>query len=217
MLNLIKSAYLAIKNNNISYLHDIWNLVWLPIIYISNVNLLINYTYYNETIFICIFVTYIILDFLWIYTLPFSVKTPEIILLHHMLCYIGLLYLYYLPIVNFSLVLIKDNMTLLEIINLLNIKYVIYIATLTEGTTFLRILRNRTTGIVYTTLDIMFIMSWIIIRLFVGPMITIILLINVLKKYNGILCMLSILSTLLNCMSFYWTYQLFDSTKKQIF
>ncbi len=175
--------------------HDIWNIIWLPIVFCTNIYLLFNWNINIELYFISIFLLYLVSDFIWLIIKPYSVVNPNIIYFHHLISIIGTIII---PQLDYEL------------------KYLICLATLTEINTWIRLIRNRTSGKLNIILDLLFLVSWIIIRLVIGPYVSSIIFKRCLIEYNKINVTLFIVSCLLNILTLLWTYQLINGIINKI-
>ena len=172
--------------------HDMWNIIWLPIVFSTNIYLLFNLNIYSEEIFVNVFLLYLVLDMLWLIVKSCSVVNPRLICAHHIVSIIGVILIPYLDY---------------------DTKYMICLATLTEINTWIRLIRNKTTGYINFTLDILFIISWIVIRCVIGPMISV----KIYYMCNNIVySTIFVVSVLLNALTAYWTILLFEAVKNKI-
>jgi hypothetical protein len=70
--------------------HDIFNLLVIPFIILSNLLFLFfpgsNFYFWNE---FCCFIFYLVIDTFWLILRPRSVPSPKVIILHHLICFVG--------------------------------------------------------------------------------------------------------------------------------
>lgn len=175
--------------------HDKWNIVWLPIVFLTNIYMLFNWTPLNEQFFIIIFLLYLITDLIWLIIKPCSVANPAVIYLHHMVSIIGVIII---PQLDEEL------------------RHIIFISTLTEINTWVRLIRNNTTGYINFALDILFLLSWLIIRCIIGPYISILIWNKWNKHNNDTYKIMFNTSIVLNTLTAVWTYQLVRTVKIKI-
>jgi hypothetical protein len=127
------------------YTHDIFNLLSIPVILTSNIYLLNNFNPYNLSVYIYIFVLYIFLDTLWLILKPQSVASPGTIIVHHIISIIGLVLTLQL---DFHFAILGTFGGLIEF-----------------NTLFLILRRNLRYPIIGDILNILFYISWVVIRL----------------------------------------------------
>lgn len=175
--------------------HDLWNVIWLPIVFMTNLYVLYLNPNADELPFVKVFVIYLILDFIYIFVKPESVSNPKVILLHHIVSIVGACLI---PMAN-------DE-----------VKRAICTATLVEINTWFRMLKRFLQE--YTLyLDILFLISWAIIRLYLGPYVQVLLAKECLKSVGPINVMLFSMGLILNALSVQWTIDLIKVTKKRYF
>ena len=179
-----------------NYRHDIWNVVWLPIVFGLNLYfLLVDFSEPTERLFVSVFLLYLILDFIWIWVKPCSVSAPKTILGHHIVSIIGVALI---PYINNA------------------VKYAICSTTLVEMNTWFRMLKKVLPNYTFE-LDILFIVSWVIIRCLLGPYVQFILWLECKNTYNMINNTLFLVGLILNGLSVKWTFDLIDNVKKRYF
>ncbi len=180
-------------NLELSNKHDIWNILWLPIVFQINLYyLFVDYSKEIENIFVNVFLIYLTLDFIWIILKPCSVSAPKIILLHH--------------IVTISGVALIPSVSG-------NIKYVICLTTLVEINTWIRILKHFITkyiskSFLLSILDTIFITSWILLRCILGPYVQFLLGMECYYNINFINLSLYFIGLVLNTLSLKWSYNI---------
>ncbi len=172
--------------------HDLWNIILLPIVFITNIYLLFNWCSHNLDVFCFIFKTYLVLDLIWLILLPQSVMNPKIIYFHHFISIMG--------------VIVIPRLSL-ELSN------IICLTTLTEINTWIRLIRNRTTDFCNLILDLLFVITWFIIRVMIGPYVFIVICKTCFIEPNTINILLVFISFGLNVLTAIWTYQLFKNLK----
>lgn len=176
--------------------HDIWNVIWLPIVFGCNLYfLLIDWGKEMEIVFINVFLVYLILDFIWIWLKPGSVSSPKIILAHHVVTILGVSFI---PTVNET------------------VKCAICSASLVEINTWLRISKKFIKEY-HLQIDILFVVSWVIIRCLLGPYVQLLLLSECRKNINTANAALFLSGFVLNSLSVKWTFDLVEVMKKRYF
>ncbi len=174
--------------------HDIWNIIWLPIIVIININLLATWSTFIEYLFTYVFLLYLGTDFIWLLIKPSSVTSPKVILFHHIVTIIGI-----------STIPYVDH----------EMKKIICTASLVELNTWIRLLKNLYKE--YILFDMLFIISWIVIRCIIGPLMLVTIAQRCEKDMSWINIMLTLISLILNCLSVIWTFTLVKTIKKRYF
>ena len=178
-----------------SIIHNNWNLIWLPIVFTVNIYLLCNWNTDNLSVFIIVFLTYLVLDFAWIFVKPYCVATPNIILGHHLVTIAGVLVIPY----------VDDEL-----------KWFICLSSLVEINTWIRLVRNTVKNKLVHVFNALFLISWIIIRLLIGPYIHYMIYKRFINNMSYVNITLFITSTVLNGLSFSWTLQIIQNIKKLI-
>lgn len=175
--------------------HDIWNIVWLPIVFGLNANFLLQWNLYNETLFVWVFVTYLILDLFWILIKPCSVSAPITIVLHHLVTISGALLIPYTTE---------------------TVKTAICMASMVELNTWFRMLKKIFKQY-ETVLDVLFIISWILIRCIIGPYVQYILTLECFYCCTFANILLVLCGAFLNGLSVMWTAELLVVVRKRYF
>lgn len=177
---------------NWSNKHNTWNLIWLPIVIIINIILLLNWTPFVETVFTNTFITYLSLDYVWLLIKPCSVSSPEVILFHHCVTIAGIATIPY----------VDQDM-----------KYIIVLASLVEICTWMRLLKNVYKNTII--FHILFLISWVIIRLIIGPICLMLVYKRTINDFTKINILLLFVAFVLNVLSVIWTFQLIKVIKKR--
>lgn len=161
--------FVEISNfSNPKIIHDYFNIFCLPIIIFLN---LINISFsiteleikWNGTYFLLFWYTtftYFIIDYLWVFFIPKSVKSPELIKTHHIITILNILCPYYYQEAEWFMgvcMIVELNTWFLivkrQYIPFHNDKYLL----------------NK---LIYFTINTLFYLSWYIIRLFIYPILT---------------------------------------------
>ena len=174
--------------------HDIWNIIWLPLVFLTNIYLLAVWNQTAETAFVTVFLLYLVLDFIWLLVKPCSVSTPKIMLLHHCVTILGVSFIPYL-----------DN----------EMKYIICLATLVEFNTWVRLLKKLANNHIY--LDITFVVSWFFLRCLIGPYIQLIIAKKCYNEFNTVNATIFAVGLVLNGLSVKWTFDLVAVIRKRYF
>lgn len=172
--------------------HDIFNLIALPIVCITNITYLVDtaserYFYLQ---YFC-FVVYVLTDTLWLIMKPNSVSSAATILPHHFICLVGW---------NITLI----NKSLARWISL---------AVLVEINTFFLIARRNVRENKFIAFCFYF--TWILIRCIIYPSIFVIIIMNYIEEYkkNFIIlnssCLALVLGFCLVYLNFKWTVDLY--------
>lgn len=172
--------------------HNNWNIVFLPIVFTMNIYLLLDWSTSFEMLFVAVFLIYLVLDFVWICVKPCCVMTPGIILMHHVVTIMGVTMIPYM-----------DN----------ELKSVICLASLVEINTWIRLVRNVVDN--KYILNILFLVSWVIIRLIIGPMVHMMIYKRFVSDMSKMNLILLVTSIVLNGLTIMWTGQLVQKYMKK--
>lgn len=184
---------------NWSHKHDIYNLIYLPIIVLINLYVIFNHNVDTIKYFMIFFLGYLLIDFTWILLVPSSVSSPNIILLHHIVTVLGIILIPYL-----------DK----------NTQYIILLGSLVETNTLVRIIRKFYRENLF--LNILFYSTWFLIRCVLGPILLFYIINNICDNYNkkNILFYQNILllcvGLILNILNIKWTFELYNGGWKKL-
>jgi hypothetical protein len=169
-----------------SHKHDRWNILSLPVVFGANLYyLLVDDGKEAEWAFVIWFLEYLVLDFVWIAFKPCSVSAPNLMLMHHVVTIAGVALI---PSVNGT------------------VKHAICLTSLVEINTWIRMLKK----ILWCQfeLDMLFLLSWIVIRCMLGPYVQILLWKDCWHNLNSINGTLFLVGVVLNGLSVKWSYDL---------
>lgn len=178
--------------------HDLFNLIYLPILLGSNIYALAYWTQPNLSIYLYVFITYMLLDSAWVLIIPRCVASPSTILFHHVATFFGLIATYLL---DFDFAILGCVGGLVEV-----------------NTICLLARRNFRDWHIFGYL---FYISWVATRLIMGPWLFYKALTLLWAKYSSLgfveatvaVGLVSII-TLLNILNIKWTWDLFSKQMK---